>query len=185
MTLSNETQVFMTNRNPFKKIVSNLESSLDSIEEEISNIPDGITGELAGAIIGTIVSSIFAWLPVSRNPEMIQNTKSESRENKIKRLSKELETIKSKVESARQTYAIPYKDVKLSSSDKNVKEVEAIIIGLLSLSNRIKKAQANIQTKSLFSDQDNTQKTKQSKTIKENKSWEEITSLHFDDSEDK
>jgi hypothetical protein len=174
----------MTKINGFKRIVSDLEFSLNLIEEEISSIPDGVvadTRELVGEVSKAVVNLISAWLPVSENPETPQNSKSESRENKIKRLSEDLEKMKSKVESARQTYAIPYKHTKLNDSGKNVKEVEAIIMGLLSLSNRIKKAQDKIQKKSLFSDQDNIQERKQSKTIKENNSWEEITSLHFDD----
>lgn len=173
----------MTGRQPYKKLISDVESSLDKIELEISDISDDILAdskELIDGLVSKFWDNIFQknhnsqvtehWQDESRQ-EQKQN---ESKQDKIERLKSELDKINSYIETADQT-------IKFGNSTRSSQEIESLTRSIFALRKRVEKTKNKLEQKALSSNQSNisarnTKNTKQ----KKNDSWEEITPITFD-----
>lgn len=154
----------MTAKNPFKKVILDLEASLNSIEEEISSIPDPSINNVITELLSNVISNLSRKVEVS----------SDSTEEKIKALSNHLETVKSKLQSARETLIIPYKHIKLSASDERSNDVEWVTRNIFLLLNRVDELQDKLQKKNTFvNNVSGTSKTK-NKT-----SWRDVPDINI------
>jgi hypothetical protein len=154
----------MTAKNPFKKVILDLEASLNSIEEEISSIPDPSLNNVITELLSNVINNL------SRKVEV----PSDSKEEKVKALSNDLETIKSKLQSARETFIIPYKHIKLSASDEKSKDVEWVSRTIFLLLHRVDELQDKLKEKNTSTDNiSSTSKTK-NKT-----SWRDVPDINI------
>jgi predicted RNase H-like nuclease (RuvC/YqgF family) len=161
----------MMSRNPFKKIVLELESSLNLIEEEISLIPDSFLGD-SNNLMNEVMSSLVDKC-LQKKEKHNSNKKTTQEEEKIEALDSQLETIRSKINSAHETFLIPYEYTKLSALDENAQEVEWITRSIFSLMQRLDKLQYKLREKNSFIDPNVSLK------VKNKKSWGDVTDINI------
>ncbi len=176
----------MTERQPYKKLISDAESSLDQIELEISNISDDILAdskELIDGLVSKFWDNIFMKNRSSQVTQVTENWQDESRQeqkqneskqDKIERLKSELDKINGHIEAADH-------NIKFGNSTRSNQEIESLTRSIFALRKRVEKTKNKLEQKVISSNKPNiSARNKQNTKQKINDSWEEITPITFD-----